>query len=150
MDANSKIEKAEVSYNRNVRNPPRNRFSRAEDNLLRELVNKYGNKWRLIAYEMKTKDERQCRNRWRTYIQPGLIQSPLTDEEIRVLLFWVERCGTNWRTIVHLFPGRTCTFLKNQFVTYCKRFSINRKEYLRMGEEIRKSRKESVIIDDKS
>jgi len=135
-----------LSDNDGEKSPSKNRFTSEEDNLLRELVEKNGENWSFIADEMKTKNPRQCRNRWRFYLNPNVNNEPFTEEETKALMFWVEKCGTDWATMVGMFPGRTCPALKNHFVTYCNRNSIDKNVYVERAKAIRQERKKRTHV----
>ena len=126
------------------KNQTKNRFTLEEDDQLKLLVQKIGENWSKISQIMKTKNSRQCRNRWKFYLTPQISKEPFTEEETKALLFWVEKCGTDWSTIVHLFPGRSCPALKNHFVTYCNRNNIDRTQFIKIGKEIREERKKKL------
>ena len=105
------------------------KFTKYEDELLIELIKKYNKNWKLISIEMNNKTPKQCRNRWNLYLNPKINHNPLNELEIKCLIFWVEKVGTNWSTIVTLFPGRTSTILKNTFIKYCKHLNLNIKDF---------------------
>ena len=118
----------------------KNKFSGEEDTLLKTLFEIYGSDWKKISDEIKTKSAKQCRNRWNMYLNPNINNNPLSNDEEKSLIFWVERCGTNWALIHSLFPGRTPSCLKNHFITYCSRNNIDIKDFHNLGKEVRKEK----------
>ena len=100
----------------------RNRFTPEEDVMLLQLVEKYSpqknyiaNFWTRIADEMKTKNTRQCKDRYSGYLKPNLITVPFTMEEDLLLVQEVRLFGTVWHRIRDRFPNRSDTQLKNRY-----------------------------------
>ncbi|RGB39066.1 hypothetical protein C1646_664904 [Rhizophagus diaphanus] len=58
-----------------------------EDNKLKELAIKYNKKkWKLIAGEMKTRDAKQCRERYFGHLEEGINKHPLSIGEDSLIL----------------------------------------------------------------
>ncbi|EAX94301.1 Myb-like DNA-binding domain containing protein [Trichomonas vaginalis G3] len=97
-------------------NAPKNKFSAAEDEMLRNLVRKYGeNEWDLISQVLGTKNSRQCHDRWVYNLSPKVNKKPFTEEEDQKLLDLVENLGPHWVQISKRMPGRTDTQIKNRY-----------------------------------
>ena len=95
------------------------KFTQSEDEKLQQLVKKYGqNDWKLIAEKMSNRTSRQCRERWKYYLQPSL-QQPAnmewTKEEDTLLIQKMNEFGTKWSQIAKFFPFRTDINVKNRF-----------------------------------
>ena len=92
-------------------------FSLKEDAKLKELVKKNGlYEWEKIAAEMKTRNARQCKERYVYYLDPNLNNEPYTiDEDIR-LLNLVKIRGTKWASLSDNFDRRSQYSLKNRWM----------------------------------
>ncbi|OHS94338.1 hypothetical protein TRFO_11196 [Tritrichomonas foetus] len=96
----------------------RSKFTPQEDATLKKLVNELGcTKWSEIASKLLNRTGRQCRERWKNYLAPGIENGPWTIEEDSILIQKVGEFGTIWSKIVKFFPGRTDVNLKNRWVT---------------------------------
>lgn len=56
------------------------KWTKTEDNMLKTLVEQYGEKWDLIALELKDRSDIQCQQRWTKVVNPDLIKGPWTKE----------------------------------------------------------------------
>jgi hypothetical protein len=89
------------------------KFTRDEDQRLTELVIQHGpNSWAVVAAEMKTRNSRQCRERWTNYINPSLLHDPWTPAEEALLEEKFAAYGTQWFTIASFFTGRSKNEIK--------------------------------------
>lgn len=97
----------------------RHKFSIDEDNALRNLVNEHGTtNWRFIAENMTTnRTARQCRDRWKNYLMPGIKSAPWTPEEDQLLEEKYAALGSQWSRIAKFFPNRTDINVKNRWAT---------------------------------
>ena len=96
----------------------RHKFSIDEDNLLRRLVNEHGTtNWRFIADNMAGRNARQCRDRWKNYLMPGIKNAPWTPEEDQLLEEKYAALGSQWSRIAKFFPNRTDINVKNRWAT---------------------------------
>lgn len=94
---------------------PRN-FDRKEDELLLELVKKYGtDSWNTIAAALAPRNARQCRNRYIYFLAPDINNEPWTQEEDELLKKQYEEMGPRWAVMRTFFPGRTDLNIKNRF-----------------------------------
>lgn len=96
---------------------PHQKFSIADDNVLRALVQKFGeSNWITVADHMPGRNSRQCRERWLNYLSPKLNREKFTKEEDKLLLLKVSEIGTKWVTISKsFFPNRTDQMVKNRY-----------------------------------
>lgn len=100
---------------------PKNRFSKKDDDLLRNLVKEFGPKnWKRVAELMPGRNPRQCRERWINYVNPTIRKKPWTPEEDELLREKFQEMGPKWRLIVKHFPHRSTNQIKNRFFTIQK------------------------------
>lgn len=97
----------------------RRKFTGVEDNTLRRLVREFGaHHWESIAAMMPGRTGRQCRDRYQTYLSPGITNGEWTLDEERVLREKYAEIGPKWSQISEYLPGRTGTSLKNRWNYY--------------------------------
>jgi hypothetical protein len=94
----------------------RKHFSPEEDRLLSFLISVHGTEdWMRISRGMDGRNMRQCRERWRYYLEPGINRSDWTKEEDDLLLTKCAELGTKWSQLVPFFPARTDIDIKNHY-----------------------------------
>lgn len=105
-----------MSFQRQNPKHQKRKFLPQEDRKLIFLVNKYGTRdWNLISEEMKTRNARQCRERWNYYLSPSVSTSAWTDEEDEQLISMHKQFGSKWVFLTRFFPSRTDSQIKNRF-----------------------------------
>ena len=91
-------------------------FTCTEDEMLLLLVKIMGEKkWKEIAKVIPEKSVRQCRERYKTYLKPGINHNDWTKEEDAKLEKLVTEIGPKWAILTNYFPGRTDNALKNRY-----------------------------------
>ncbi|EAY21683.1 Myb-like DNA-binding domain containing protein [Trichomonas vaginalis G3] len=97
-------------------------FTEEEDNLLRKLVEQYGeNQWEYLSRQIGTRSSRQCRERWTNYLSPRLSQGPWSKDEDRLLFHKVKKYGKKWELLVRFFPTRSRNNIKNRYNTIVRK-----------------------------
>lgn len=83
------------------------KWTKQEDNTLKSLVERIGEKWDQIAAEMQDRSDVQCQQRWSKVVNPELIKGPWTKEEDDKVVELVERYGPKkWTLIAKHLKGR--------------------------------------------
>lgn len=107
----------EKSFRHYDKRAARRLFSKEEDEKIRELVRVYGTKsWGRVSNEMRRRTSRQCRERWKNYLDPDVKNGPWAVEEDELLRDYVIQYGTQWAKIAGFFEHRTDTNVKNRWV----------------------------------
>ena len=103
-------------------------FTPEEDEKLRELVSHVTGKikWSQIAKFMPNRNAKQCRDRYNSYLCPGLTNSSWTEEEDALLLEKLAQLGTKWKEISKFFPNRGSNNIKNRWYKFlCKTHNLD-------------------------
>ncbi|EAX85445.1 Myb-like DNA-binding domain containing protein [Trichomonas vaginalis G3] len=92
-------------------------FTKAEDEKLKRLVEKSGRRpnWKSISAAMKTRSPRQCRERYRNYLNPNIEHSEFTKEEDEIILSQFAELGNQWKKISESLHGRTGNSIRNRY-----------------------------------
>jgi hypothetical protein len=98
---------------------PRRSFSSAEDRILFTLVTQLGRcQWADVATALPGRSARQCRERWRTVLSPGLVNGPWSRAEDDLLLKLYNEHGPKWSFIAKHFQGRSDCNVKNRWARH--------------------------------
>ncbi|OQR94008.1 myb-like DNA-binding protein [Achlya hypogyna] len=88
--------------------PSTKRWTKAQDNALKESVQLHGEKnWKAIAERVPGRNHAQCLQRWRKVLKPGLVKGHWSFEEDKILEVLVKQSCNNWGQIAEQIPGRT-------------------------------------------
>lgn len=90
-------------------------FTKEEDEKILKYVNIYGQNWKEIASMIDGRTEKQCRERYRTYLNPSIRKDPFTPDEDALLIALYNSYGPKWAEISKHFIGRSDNMLKNRF-----------------------------------
>ncbi|KAH0793122.1 Myb-like DNA-binding domain containing protein [Histomonas meleagridis] len=100
------------------------KFTEAEDDKLSKLVSIFGCKdWIMISKLMETRNPRQCRERWKNYLNPELRKDPWTPEEDKLLCQKHDELGAKWNKIARFFNNRSDNSLRNRWMLISRRKS---------------------------
>jgi hypothetical protein len=95
---------------------PRSKFDQEEDKRLLAAVMSLGtDDWIQIAAFVPGRNARQCRERWRNYVDPTLIKDDWTEAEDQLLLGKFRDLGSKWDVISTFFQGRSRNNVRNRF-----------------------------------
>lgn len=105
---------------------PKSKFTPEEDNLLKQLVSKFGeNDWNRVSELMPHRNVRQCKERWTNYLSPKVCNDPWTEEDDALLLQKYNEYGAKWVRIALCFPNRTDSNVKNRYLVLSRRSKKN-------------------------
>lgn len=96
----------------------KNKFTPEEDEKLKQLVSVYGtNAWSTIASLMGTnRNHRQCRERWKNYVDPTLQNNqPWNYDDDRLLVEKYAELGPKWNKIAKYFHNRSDNSIRNRW-----------------------------------
>ena len=115
-----------IHYKMTGRKPhPKVKFIPQEDELLRNLVQEYGenDNWSIIAKKMTItyRNQRQCKERWFNYLSPNINNTPFTHEEDNKLEELYAEYGAKWVQIAKYFPSRTDINIRSRWLVLQRR-----------------------------
>lgn len=91
-------------------------FTTAEDENLRRLVQLMKpTDWGEIAKRMPGRTSRQCRERYKNYLDPGVQNTKWTPEEDLLLFKLQKDFGHNWSMMKQFIPNRSSSNIKNRW-----------------------------------
>ncbi|CDZ97330.1 transcription factor [Phaffia rhodozyma] len=97
-------------------NLKKGRWSKEEDRLLLEGLEKLGPVWYKIAQMIPGRKDDQCAKRWKEVLDPSLSKGqPWSKEEDESLLSLFETTGPKWQLIAKSLPGRTGLCCRNRW-----------------------------------
>jgi len=128
-------------------------WSKEEDIALTKAVLKSdeetngGFKWGKIARIIKTRSAKQCRERWKSQIDPSINKSEWSEEEHQKLLKLQNSLGNRWSVISKHFDNRPEGFIKNKWNIHHSRSVFRPKKYRKIEPLSVKSDTSDVDID---
>ncbi|XP_060528351.1 myb-related protein B isoform X2 [Cylas formicarius] len=98
----------EESQHSKVKKPiNKGRWSKDEDNKLKQYVEEYNEKWDLISEHFPDRSDVQCQQRWTKVVNPELVKGPWTKEEDEKVIELVNKYGAKkWTLIARHLKGR--------------------------------------------
>lgn len=94
----------------------KSKFTPEEDERLKSLVMLHGtNSWTFISHLMGTRNRRQCRERWKNYLNPELRNEPWTFEEDQLLVDKYAQFGPKWNKLAKFFTNRSDNSIRNRW-----------------------------------
>lgn len=102
--------------------PPGTVWTQSEDELLKELVERLGEKkWALISQQIGSKTSKQCRRRWMNHLNLETKKCGWSTEEDALLLEMHKEHGNKWTVIAKSIGGRTDNAVKNRYYVLTRR-----------------------------
>lgn len=100
----------------------KSKFTPLEDQQLLDLIAVHGdNDWSRIATLLGTRNARQCRDRYKNYLNPYLRQDDWAPEEDLLLLAKYAEFGAKWNKIARFFILRSDNSLRNRWQLLARR-----------------------------
>ena len=100
----------------------RSRFTPEEDVRLKQIVSTVGTRsWAEVARLLGNRTPRQCRERYKNYLSPELVNGEWTSREERLLERLYADVGPVWAQIAHNFPHRSNVNIKNHWCSMVNR-----------------------------
>ncbi len=99
------------------------RWTPEEDELLKKIYSKYGDKWSELAKHLTNRTGKQVRDRLKNVLDPKLEKKEFSPEDDEKIYKLFEERGPKWKEIQQeYFPDRTADFIKNRFYSHYRKF----------------------------
>lgn len=127
-------------------------FTKEEDAILIDGVKKFGEDWKSISSLLENRTEKQCKDRFNSYLKPDINYLPWTSEEDELLVYLYRLIGPKWKVMSKYFKGRTYNMIKNHFNYYIiqrRKYDVVNKKYIEKKlEHYEKKNKTLANIED--
>ncbi|KAL5552096.1 hypothetical protein UlMin_002272 [Ulmus minor] len=120
-----------------TRRSARGGWTKEEDDLLSELVEKFNRKnWKKIASYLPGRTGTQCLHRWQKVLDPVLVKGSWTEEEDDLIVKLIGRYGCKrWSVIAKYIPGRIGKQCRERWLNHLDP-SIKRDQWTEEEEQI--------------
>ena len=103
----------------------RQRFSPAEDQLIKKLAEGTSLSWDEIAKRIPGRTGRQCKDRYNTYLNKAVVHKDWTSEEDNIIIQKYKELGPRWTAISYYLDGRNGNNVKNRWYKYILKRECN-------------------------
>ena len=112
-------------------------WNKEEDDQIMKLIKIHGTNWSLISKIIKTRNNKQIRDRYINILAPNLNKKKFTFEEDMLIIKLYKEFGAKWSRIHTYFKNRTTDMIKNRFHSSIK------KKYKDLLKDINKKKTDS-------
>ena len=112
-------------------------WNKEEDDEILKLIKIHGTNWSLISKIIKTRNNKQIRDRYINILAPNLNKKKFTFEEDMLIIKLYKEFGAKWSRIHTYFKNRTTDMIKNRFHSSIK------KKYKDLLKDINKNKSNS-------
>ncbi|KAK8841986.1 Myb- protein A [Tritrichomonas musculus] len=104
-------------------------WTQEEDKLLETLVEKYGNRWSVMAQSFPNRTPSQLATRWSKTVNPQLVKGPFTRAEDKKIIEHVQKYGPQkWSLLVKEMPERSAKQYRERWMNNLNPY-INKKPW---------------------
>jgi hypothetical protein len=115
-----------------------------EDQLLLQLLKKFGKNWSLISKYMTSRSGKQIRDRYLNSLDPNIVKIKFTPEEDKKILELYTKYGSAWSKIAKEFTQRTGDMIKNRFYSSLRK-QVHHDDY----RETLRQRQQYRVLEEK-
>ena len=112
-------------------------WNKEEDDEILKLIKIHGTNWSLISKIIKTRNNKQIRDRYINILAPNINKKKFTFEEDMLIIKLYKEFGAKWSRIHTYFKNRTTDMIKNRFHSSIK------KKYKDLLKDINKNKSNS-------
>ena len=109
----------------------RKTFSKKDDeDLVAAVLSCETRDWKIISKMLGKWTPRQCKERWKNYVDPSLLKTNWTPEEDTILVQKYSQFGSEWKKIQEFLPGRAINAIKNRhhYIQQMKKYNVLRQQ----------------------